>query len=112
MKRTGGQALVEFALVAPVFFLLLLAVLDAGRGAFASVVLANAAREATRQAATTQSDPNWQVQAAQTARAYAFGLSPESVGVTSSTQQVGTMPYVTVRVTYAYLPVVPGLKQF
>ncbi len=48
-RRQGGQALVEFALVAPVLFLLLLMVLDFGRGLLYNEGMANGAREAARQ---------------------------------------------------------------
>ena len=40
-----GQALVEFALVLPIFILLLVAIFDLGRAVFAYNTLTNAARE-------------------------------------------------------------------
>jgi Flp pilus assembly protein TadG len=45
-----GQALAEFALVAPLFFLLLFAIIDFGRYVYYVQVLNNAAREGTRYA--------------------------------------------------------------
>lgn len=45
-----GQALVEFALVLPLFVLLLLAIFDFGRVIWARNIIENAAREGTRQA--------------------------------------------------------------
>jgi hypothetical protein len=45
---TRGQALVEFALVAPVFFLLLFAVIEGGRFILYYETLANATREGAR----------------------------------------------------------------
>lgn len=45
-----GQAMVEFALVAPVFFLLLFAVIEGGRFIFYYESLANATREGARYA--------------------------------------------------------------
>jgi Flp pilus assembly protein TadG len=50
--RSGrrGQALAEFALVAPLFFLVLFAVIDFGRYVYYVQVLNNAAREGTRYA--------------------------------------------------------------
>jgi hypothetical protein len=45
-----GQALVEFALVAPLFFLLLFAIIDFGRYVYYVQVLNNAAREGARYA--------------------------------------------------------------
>lgn len=52
-QRTRGQSLVEFALVLPVFVLLLATALDLGRVFYAQISLANAAREAAFQAAET-----------------------------------------------------------
>jgi Flp pilus assembly protein TadG len=43
-----GQSLVEFALVLPIFLLLVFAVIDAGRYVFVSSAVSNAAREAAR----------------------------------------------------------------
>jgi Flp pilus assembly protein TadG len=47
-RLSGGQALVEFALVAPIFFLLLFAMIDFGRYVYYVQVLNNAAREGAR----------------------------------------------------------------
>ena len=49
-SRTRGQALVEFALLAPVFFLVLFAIIEAGRFMFYYEVLNNATREGARYA--------------------------------------------------------------
>ena len=49
-RRSKGQALVEFALVAPVFFLLLFAIIEAGRFILFYETLNNATREGTRYA--------------------------------------------------------------
>ncbi len=53
-RRTRGQALVEFALVIPVFLLLLMAVFDLGRAVFAYNSVTNAAREGARLAIVNQ----------------------------------------------------------
>jgi Flp pilus assembly protein TadG len=55
MRRMGrskahGQALAEFALVAPIFFLLLFALIDFGRYVYYVQILNNAAREGARYA--------------------------------------------------------------
>lgn len=50
----SGQALVEFALVLPIFIFLLLAVFDLGRAVFAYNGLTNAAREGARLAVVNQ----------------------------------------------------------
>ena len=46
--RSAGQALVEFALVAPVFFLLLFGIIEGGRFIFYYETLNNATREGAR----------------------------------------------------------------
>jgi len=49
-QRQRGQGLVEFALVIPLFLLMVMAVIDLGRVIWAQDDLGNAAREATRYA--------------------------------------------------------------
>jgi TadE-like protein len=53
-RRGAGQGLVEFALVLPVFVLVLVALFDLGRGVFAFNTLTNAAREGARLAIVNQ----------------------------------------------------------
>lgn len=53
-----GQALVEFALVIPIFLLLLVALFDLGRAVFAYNTLTNAAREGARLAIVNQYEPS------------------------------------------------------
>ena len=60
-RRAGnerGQALVEFALVLPIFVLLLVAIFDLGRAVFAYNTLTNAAREGARMAIVNQYKPS------------------------------------------------------
>jgi Flp pilus assembly protein TadG len=49
-RRSRGQALVEFAFVAPIFFLLLFSIIDFGRYVYYVQILNNAAREGARYA--------------------------------------------------------------
>ena len=53
-RRSSGQSLVEFALVFPIFILILLAVFDLGRAVFIHNSLTNAAREGARLAIVNQ----------------------------------------------------------
>ena len=55
-KERRGQALVEFALVIPIFLLLLVAIFDLGRAVFAYNTLTNAAREGARLAIVNQDE--------------------------------------------------------
>jgi hypothetical protein len=55
--RSAGQAMAEFALVLPVFVLVLVALFDMGRAVFAWNTLTNAAREGARLAIVNQDIP-------------------------------------------------------
>jgi hypothetical protein len=105
--RTRGQALVEFALVAPFFFILLFSIVEFGRAIYYIQILNSAAREGARYAivhgneATLQSGPppgyplvsNADPLAAnvkQTVRSYAIGV----LGGTGTADFVVTVCYV------------------
>ena len=67
MKRrrsTRGQALVETALILPVFILMIIALFDVGRAVFAYNTATNAAREAARLAIVNQNVAKVQQRAA------------------------------------------------
>lgn len=51
-RRSRGQALVEFALVFPIFFLILAGILDFGFLLYSRITLINATREGARSAVT------------------------------------------------------------
>jgi Flp pilus assembly protein TadG len=53
-RRSRGQGLVEFALIFPVFMLILFAIFDVGRLVFAYTSITNAAREGARLAIVNQ----------------------------------------------------------
>ncbi len=57
-RRRRGQALVEFALVIPIFLLMMVALFDLGRAVFAYNTLTNAAREGARIAIVNQDKPS------------------------------------------------------
>jgi Flp pilus assembly protein TadG len=57
-RHGRGQALVEFALVIPIFLLLLVSIFDLGRAVFAYNTLTNAAREGARMAIVNQYKPS------------------------------------------------------
>lgn len=59
-ERSSGQSLVEFALVLPLFLLIIIGMVDVGRAIWANNSVANAAREAARYAIVhggTRSNP-------------------------------------------------------
>jgi len=57
-RRSRGQALLEFALVIPIFLLIMVALFDLGRAVFAYNTLTNAAREGARLAIVNQYQPS------------------------------------------------------
>lgn len=120
-QRSAAQALVEFALVAPLFFLLLFAIIDFGRYVYYVQILNNAAREGARYAIVHGSsdgidptgpgsaDPSGQDVKA-VVRNYAVGvigggaldIQPSWPDGTNGRGQT-----VTVRVTYQFRSVIP-----
>jgi Flp pilus assembly protein TadG len=98
--RRDGQALVEFALVLPIFLLIVFGVFDLGRGVYAYNTVANAAREGARVAAVNQiatspdcneskpvedpSNAHWSVKACAAASAISLGVRPADVTVSYS----------------------------
>lgn len=61
--RSRGQALVEFALVVPLFVIVVLGLFDLGRAVLYYSTVANASREAVRVAIVDQTVPNIQQRA-------------------------------------------------
>jgi Flp pilus assembly protein TadG len=74
-----GVAVVEFAIVAPVFFMMVIGFIEFGRALMVQQVLINASRVGARQASTTGATTS-QVQAA--VQAYTNGVSINGVKVT------------------------------
>lgn len=76
-RRSRGQTLVEFAILLPIFILVLVGIFDAGRAVFAYHTANNAAREGGRQAIVDQTLAHIQARAAQ--HAVALGVDPADV---------------------------------
>lgn len=121
-RGSRGQALVEFALVAPIFFLILFAIIDFGRYVYYVQILNNAAREGTRYAIvhgaeslspTGPPDDESGADVIDVVRTYAIGVigrADASVLAIVPTwdpfnNHRGTK--VTVEVTYAFRSVIP-----
>lgn len=63
-RRSQGQALVEFAVVVPLFLLLMLGLIDFSRLLFSYISLANGTREMARVVAlSANTDANWPIDA-------------------------------------------------
>lgn len=104
-KRENGQALVEMALVLPLFFLLLFGVIEMGRIGYAYITVSNASRAGARVATigATDSEINSSVQNA------ASSLDPVSLTINITPTQALRLSGqgVTVQVTYPVQLVIP-----
>lgn len=110
MRRQGAQALVEFALIASLFFLLFFVVLDGGRAIYSWTTVAEAAREGAHAAELTDST-DAQIRSAITAHTGLLGDLASSTTITPTpTRTAGQM--VTITVTYQYRTVTPLLSKF
>lgn len=99
-KNQSGAVAVEFALVLPIFLVLVLGIFEFGRAFNIQISLSEAAREAARYAAIHQSDSTYTVgdaQAAGVAAAPSVDLDPDDIAITST----GTNP-CNVEVTISY----------
>jgi Flp pilus assembly protein TadG len=103
--KPRGQALVEFALVLPVFIFLLMGVVDFGRAVYAYNTLGNASRAGVRLAIVDQNT----AAILQRARAAAIGITATDVSVSVSPSppcdKIGCETQVTV--TYTWRPLTP-----
>ena len=82
MNRTHdsrGQSMVEFALILPIFVLLLIGIFDLGRGVYAFNTISQAAREGARLAIVDQTIAHIQDEAAKTA--VQLGIDPADIVV-------------------------------
>jgi len=111
MRR--GQTLVEFALLIPVFILLVVVVFDLGRAIYYYSAIYNAAREGVRFGAVHPDDTTGM---RNTTINYAFGLGLALANVTAgpgTPEPVGGFdnPTVKVRVVYSFTPVTPLVER-
>jgi Flp pilus assembly protein TadG len=83
-----GQTLVEFALILPIFLLILVGIFDAGRLVYAYNTVNNAAREGGREATVNQTEADIQARAAQ----HAVALDIPAANVAVSFQQPAGAP--------------------
>lgn len=115
-RKERGQTLVEFALILPIFVLLLVGIFDLGRAVYANNTIQNAARQAVRVAIVDQNMSVIEAEAIQ--HAVALGIAAGNVDVNfldadytsgdcSVTPDVGCI--VEVEVRYAYNAATPLL---
>jgi Flp pilus assembly protein TadG len=89
-ESTRGQTLVEFALILPIFILVLVGIFDGGRLVFAYHTVNNAAREGGREATVNQTLADIQARAAQ--HAVALDIAPGDVSVDYRLPVAGSAP--------------------
>ena len=121
-RSRTGQTLVEFAIILPVFILILIGIFDFGRAVYAYHTLLNASREAARQAVVDQTQSQIEDRAIEHAVAlgitaadvtidYRTVAAPDTPGSCSSrvntAQIVGCVAVV--RVEYQYEAVMPAI---
>ena len=82
LHRRNGAALVEMALVLPVFLTVVLGIMEFGRAMMVSNLVANAAREGARLSVTTGSTNSSVTTAVQSFMTSAIGVSSGNVTVT------------------------------
>jgi Flp pilus assembly protein TadG len=78
-RHSRGQSLVEFAVILPVFVLILFGIFDLGRAVFANTTVNNAAREGARHAIVDQTISD--IQATAATSAVSLGIDPALVVV-------------------------------
>ena len=101
-RRRLGATITEFAIIAPIFFLLVLSSFEFGRAIMVQQILTNAAREGARQAIVENADSTDVVNSV---TSYLSGTTVDGVTVTvdpTSLQTVGFGDEVTVTVTVPY----------
>jgi Flp pilus assembly protein TadG len=109
--RSRGQSLVEFAVVFPIFILVLFGVIEFGFMLYSQMTVSNAAREAARVSVVDPDPCSIQDLANATARAAASGLNATYLTVTGAVASTGSPANcttakqgdsVTVTVQYTY----------
>lgn len=113
-----GQTLVEFALILPIFVLVLVGIFDFGRGVYAYNTISNASREAVRIGIVDQNVGRLQAEAVKASVALgaepgdvdvAF-LTPDLQGTCASPANIGCVVEITVHYQYnAATPIISNL---
>lgn len=111
--KTRGQTLVEFALILPIFILVLVGIFDFGRAVYAFNTISNASRQAVRLGIVDQNVTNLQAEAVKAA--VSLGAVPGDVDVAfltpnlsgTCTSPVGVGCVVEITVHYQYTAATP-----
>lgn len=112
-REFSGQSLVEFALVFPIFFFLVLGLLDLGRAVFYYSSLSNAVRMASREGVVMQYSGVTEAELEDEVIEYGFGLANfinidvEIIEIESPTSYF--VEKVEVIASYCFNPITPGI---
>jgi Flp pilus assembly protein TadG len=102
-RRRRGAAIVEFAIVAPLFFMLILGIIEFGRMVMVQQIITNAAREGARVGVLSNATTS-QVDSAVSNYLSAVSISGQSVSVTPdppSTATPGSLVTVSVSIPFS-----------
>ncbi len=102
-KRESGQSLVEFALVLPIFLLVLFAIVDFGMAFHAWITVTNSAREGARLGAVRASE----IDIEQRVRDTADSLNQDDLAVSVTNAEGVPGESVVVDVDYGYSLITP-----
>ena len=107
--RRPAQAMVEFALTLPLVLILMMGVLDLGRGVLTNIALSNSVREGARTAIAVYPASGWDTQAVTRTGASAAILDLSALTVTATTETSGGSTYVRVTGQYQFRLIAPYL---
>jgi Flp pilus assembly protein TadG len=117
----SGQTLVEFALILPIFLLLVLGFFDLGRAVFYYSSLSNAVREGTRDGVVMNYTGDTVDEIKDSILGYAFGLTGTSnpltkddivITISDAADAEGGIftQQIEIKATYCFTPVTPGIN--
>jgi len=115
-RGRGGQSLTEFALIVPLFFILLFGILDFGRLFTTQITLQNALREAGRFAVTGQQGSQSSREASIIQKVQQVSGLPVTVNISSTQGGAGNAggagDTVTISLTYTLRLITPFIAKF
>jgi Flp pilus assembly protein TadG len=112
LRSHKGQTLVEFAFLIPILILVITLFIDVGRLIYTYSEMSNATREGTRYAIVRAwNNTTYKEDIRGVVRKYSPGLDTNtSIYVIDVTDPVAGTDIVTIKATYAYKPITPGLQ--
>jgi hypothetical protein len=106
-SRLPGQSIVEFAVTMPILLMLILGVLDIGRGVIAAATLEHAVREGARTGIVAYPDPGWDAQVVDRVRSSALLLDVSALTVSVDTETASEGVFMKVSSEFGFRPIAP-----